>query len=318
MLALGIDLGGTAIKTAVVDVTGDVVGTGEEKTPAKQGVDACVEAMMAAADEALGNAGIRKEHLKGAGIGVPGVVLPRQGLVVEVTNLEGWSNIPLREIMGSRLGLRVELANDANAAALGEVRFGAGKGVENLVLFTLGTGVGGGVIINGKIVVGANGMGGEIGHTLIEKSRPRPCGCHKFGCLEAYAGALGIVKRTHEALAEDWQGHSALHEYAESDEGLEAKHVYELAKAGDFLAKDLIAQTAHALAMGIVNMLHTLDPDMILLAGGMTKAGDTFLGQVRSMVEELALPQVRKTPVNYGKLGNKAGCIGAAALVLPA
>ena len=116
MLALGIDLGGTAIKTAVVDVTGDVVGTGEEKTPAKQGVDACVEAMMAAADEALGNAGIRKEHLKGAGIGVPGVVLPRQGLVVEVTNLEGWSNIPLRDIMASRLGLRVELANDANAA----------------------------------------------------------------------------------------------------------------------------------------------------------------------------------------------------------
>ena len=316
MLALGIDLGGTAIKTAVVDMTGAIVGAGEEKTPAKAGVEACVHAMLAAADEAMGNAGIRKEHLTGAGIGVPGVVLPRKGLVVEVTNLEGWSNIPLRDIMGDRLGLRVEIANDANAAALGEVRFGAGKGVENLVLFTLGTGIGGGVIINGKIVGGANGMGGEIGHTLIEKSRPRPCGCQKFGCLEAYAGALGIVKRTHEALAEDWQKHSALHEYAEG-EGLEAKHVYQLAAAGDFLAKELIAQTAHALAMGIVNMLHTLDPDMVLLAGGMTKAGDQFLDQVRSIVRELSLPQVGKTPVDYGQLGDKAGCIGAAALVLP-
>lgn len=317
MLALGIDLGGTAIKTAVVDTTGAIVGAGEEKTPAKAGVEACVQAMIAAADEAMGNAGIRKEHLNGAGIGVPGVVLPRKGLVVEVTNLEGWSNIPLRDIMGARLGMPVELANDANAAALGEVRFGAGRGVDNLVLFTLGTGIGGGVIINGKIVVGANGMGGEIGHTLIEKSRPRPCGCHRFGCLEAYAGALGIVKRTHEALAEDWQRHSALHEYAEGGE-LEAEHVFRLAKAGDFLATELIAQTAHALAMGIVNVMHTLDPDMVLLAGGMTKAGTKFLDQVRSMVRELSLRQVEGTPVDYGKLGANAGCIGAAALILPA
>ncbi|MFM7113161.1 MAG: ROK family protein [Planctomycetota bacterium] len=317
MMALGIDLGGTSIKTAVVDITGAPVGEGKEKTPAEDGVEACVEAMLAAAGEAINMAGLRREQLTGAGIGVPGVVLPAKGLVVEATNLTGWVNVPLRDIMSRRLGLRVELANDANAAALGEARFGAGRNVKNLVLFTLGTGIGGGIIINGDILVGANGMGGEIGHTLIEMSRPRPCGCERFGCVEAYAGALGIVKRAHEALAEDWRKHSALHEVAEREK-LEAHHVFDLAWDGDFLAKEIVAKTAHALAAGITNILHTLDPELVLLAGGITKAGPRFLEQVRSMVGEMALRQVRDTRVEYALLGDKAGVTGAAAMVLAA
>lgn len=316
MLALGIDLGGTTIKTAVVDMTGARVGVGETGTPAREGVEACVQAMLAASEEALENAGLRREHLSGAGIGVPGMVLPEKGLVVNAANLAGWETVRLAEIMQARLGMPVLVANDANAAALGEWRFGAGMGVQNLVLLTLGTGIGGAVIINGKILVGANGMGGEIGHTLIEKTRPRPCGCQKFGCLESYAGGLSIVKRTREALAEDWQRHSALHEYAEG-ENLEAGHVFTLAKAGDFLAKAIITETARALAMGIVNILHSLDPELVLLVGGQTRTGEGYLAEVQSFVRELALAQVAKTPVLYGAHGADAGRVGAAALVLP-
>jgi glucokinase len=315
MMALGLDIGGTAIKSMVVDVTGAIVGRASRETPASSGVEACLGAIEAAADAALEDAGLRRHHMVGAGVGVPGIVLSKTGIVRTVANLDGWSDVPLRQLLASRLGMIVVLANDANAAALGEARFGAGRGIGNLVLLTLGTGIGGGVIMNHQIVEGGNGLAGEIGHMRIEMTRPRPCGCGRFGCLEAYAGAKGLIKRTHEALADDWKRHSALHEVAEG-RSIEAVDVFRLADDGDFLAIRLIDDTALALAAGIVNVMHLLDPDLVLLSGGMTAAGPGFLDKVCSFVRELALEPVAGTPIRYAALGADAGGIGAAALIL--
>lgn len=314
-MALGLDIGGTGIKAMVVDMTGAIVGRATRNTPASAGVEACLGAIEAAADAALDDAGLRRHHMAGAGVGVPGIVMAEAGIVRTAANLDGWSDVPLRDLLAARLGMPVVLANDANAAALGEARFGAGQGIDALVLLTLGTGIGGGVILNHRIVGGGHGLAGEIGHMRIEMSRPRPCGCGRFGCLEAYAGAKALVKRTHEALAEDWKRHSALHEVAETG-SLEAVDVFRLADAGDFLAIRLIDETALALAAGIVNVMHLLDPALILLSGGMTEAGPEFLEKVCSFVRELALEPVAVTPIRYADLGADAGGIGAAALIL--
>jgi glucokinase len=185
--------------------------------------------------------------------------------------------------------------------------------VRSLVFFTLGTGVGGGIILDGKVLEGRNSHGGELGHVKIEMSNPRRCGCGRLGCLEAYASALSVVKRTYEALNRPGV-RSSLKEVITSRGELTARDVFAAAEQGDDLAARIVEETAYYLAIGAMNAMHTIDPDMIVFGGGMTAAGEGFLERIRHHVREMAFPiPAERTPVRYAQLGTDAGFIGAAA-----
>ncbi len=316
MIALGIDIGGSGVKAGVVSPDGriwghTVVHLAEGQAKQTQPIlDAAVRAGREAQEKAAGEG----KQACAIGIGVPGVVDAKNGVVVASANLEGLRGVALARHVGDALKLEARLANDANAAALGEVLYGGHGELDSLVLFTLGTGIGGGIVINGKIVTGHNGYAGELGHMRIEMSSPRPCGCGRWGCLEAYAGNLSIVKRAHEALADDWKKTSCLHKPAE-DPKFSAEQVFGAAKLGDPLATRLVEETALALAVGAVNMVHALNPQRVLFAGGMTAAGSEFLDLILSFARDLPIEGVSVDGrIGFASLGDKAGVVGAAAV----
>ena len=210
-------------------------------------------------------------------------------------------------------GLPTAFQNDGNAAAFGEFWSGVGKDVHSMVLFTLGTGVGGGIIIGDLVVEGEHSHGGELGHMKIEMTNPRQCGCGRYGCLEAYASATAVVKRTQEALGQAGV-RSSLSKSSSKKGGMTARDIFDAAAAGDALAEKVVDDTAFYLAIGTTNVLHTIDPDMVVFAGGMTAAGDGFLQRIRKHVQHLAFPvPAEKAVICYAKLGSDAGFIGAAA-----
>jgi len=316
MSVLGIDIGGSGVKAGVVTPDGTIHG--HSLVPLAKGMDKqtgpILEAAIRAGREALGKAGREGVQATAVGIGVPGVVDAKNGVVVASANLEGLRGVALAKHVSEALGMRASLANDANAAALGEARFGGHGELDSLVLFTLGTGIGGGIVIGGRIVTGHNGFAGELGHVRIEMSNPRPCGCKRWGCLEAYAGNLSIVKRAHEALADDWKKTSCLHQPA-MDPEFSAARVFEAAVQGDPLATRLVNETAMALAVGAVNMIHALNPELVLFAGGMTCAGPWFLELIQSLARELPIEGVDVNGrIRFARLGDKAGVVGAAAV----
>ena len=201
--------------------------------------------------------------------------------------------------------------NDANAAAYGELWAGAGRGARSMVLFTLGTGVGGGIVIGDRVLEGEHSHGAELGHMKIEMTRPRLCGCGRTGCLEAYASATAVVARAREALAED-DGLSTLHSLAKTGE-LTARDVFGAADARDALAARVVEETAYYLAVGAANMMHIIDPDVVVFGGGMTAAGEPFMERIRHHVQQLAFPvPAERTLIRYAELGSDAGFIGAA------
>lgn len=318
MIALGIDIGGSSVKAGVVDATGAILAkTSEElpKGPADR-PESVLEAAVVAARRALEMAGLTTRQVPGAGVGVPGIVDAPQGIVIAAANLPGLNGLPLADTLAKTLAIPVNLANDANAAALGEARFGALGKLDSLALFTLGTGIGGGLVIGGRIVTGHHGFAAELGHMRMEMSNPRPCGCGRWGCLEAYAGGKSIIKRAHEALAEDWKKTSSLHASAEKP-SFSVEDVFAAANLGDPLASRLVEETALALAVGAVNLVHLLDPQVVLFAGGMTSAGEGFLELINAFAADLALPGVSlQNRIRYASLGADAGLLGAAALAL--
>jgi glucokinase len=218
--------------------------------------------------------------------------------------------MPIRDLLAERLGKPTVLQNDANAAAFGESWTGAGKGVHSLVLFTLGTGIGGGIIIDGLIHEGRHSHGAECGHIIIEMDGGRLCSCGKVGHLEAYASATALVKRAHEALRES-EAPSRLRGL-EPDE-ITSRAIAQAAAAGDALADQLMRDTARYLAVGAVSMMHTIDPDLILFSGGMINAGQPLLDEIRRNVRELAFPiPAARTRIEFALLGEDAGFVGAA------
>ncbi|MBI1917157.1 MAG: ROK family protein, partial [Planctomycetes bacterium] len=244
------------------------------------------------------------------GVATPGTMDIPAGVILDPPNLRPWQNVPVRRHVEQAFGLPTAFQNDANAAALGEFWAGAGRGVHSMVLFTLGTGVGGGIVLGGHVLTGQHSHGAELGHMKIEMTNPRQCGCGRWGCLEAYASATAVVKRAAEALQRDG-GRSLLHRL---EEALTARDVFEAAAAGDALAQALVKETAFYLAVGAVNTMHTLDPDMVVFGGGMTAAGEDFLERIRLHIRELAFPVcAERTQVRYAELGSDAGFIGAAA-----
>jgi glucokinase len=263
--------------------------------------------------EAVKAANLDLAEISAIGVATPGLMDIPGGVILDPPNLRPWRNVPVRDHVARVFGKPTAFQNDANAAALGEYWAGAGRGVASMALFTLGTGIGGGVVIDGKVLEGRHSHGAELGHVKIEMTRPRVCGCGRAGCLEAYASATSVVKRTHEALNEQ-AGTSSLHALLQAGGELTARDVFLAAAAGDTLAGRIVEETAFYLAVGAMNVMHTIDPDMVIFGGGMTAAGEGFLERIRHHVRELAFPvPAERTLIRYAQLGTDAGFIGAAA-----
>ena len=316
LAGVGIDLGGTSVKMGVVTPEGEVLARKEVATPRGPARPAVAE-LSRVVLQLIQASGLRPERIGSVGVGTPGILDSKKGLVRTASNLEGWVDVPLGDWLTNDLGRPVRVINDAHAAALGEIRFGTAKGIEDLVLLTLGTGVGGAVVVGGRVVGGSRGLAGELGHMRIEMSQPRPCGCGLFGCLEAYAGAKNILKRMHEALADDIQEISLLKE--KSKEGpLTVEDLFWAAAEGDGIMLRLVDETALALAAGIANLLHALNPKVVVLAGGLSRSA-LLVEKVQEYLPDLVLNPAYLDDfcVTISSLGSDAGLLGAAAAAMP-
>src|SRR5947209_1583994 len=254
---VGLDVGGTSMKAGVVGDDGRPLSAVSLPTEVHRGQEFGLERMCETIRAAVAEAGLTPGQVAAVGVATPGTMDIPAGLILDPPNLRPWRNVPVRQHVQGVFRLPTAFQNDANAAALGEYWAGAGRGVRSMVLFTLGTGVGGGIILNGEVLEGEHSHGAELGHTKIEMTNPRECGCGRRGCLEASASATAVVKRTQERLANDTT--SALHAIGSPGE-LSARHVFDAAKAGDRLALRIVDETAAMLALAAANLMHTIDP----------------------------------------------------------
>jgi glucokinase len=307
---LGIDLGGTNIKAGVVDDTGRPLSSVNRPTQAEQGPQVGLDNLVDAGRRAVAESGIGWDRIAGVGLGSPGTMDIHQGVLLDPPNLPGWVNWPIRDKLADRLGHRTVLQNDANAAAYGEFWVGAGRAASSMVLFTLGTGIGGGIVENGRIIEGRHSHGAELGHIVIQMENGRRCSCGQFGHLEGYASATALVKRAQEALDSGEPSTLAAHHRAGT---LTAHAIDEAADRGDALARRLMHETARYLAVGAVCLMHTINPDIVLFGGGMIASGPRLLEEIRAHVAQIAFPvPARLTRIDYASLGGDAGFIGAA------
>jgi glucokinase len=312
-LALGIDLGGTAIKVGVVTHTGQIIGRGEVLTEAALGVAGVVANMARAAHMALADAGVSASALDGAGIGAPGICNGAAGVVVEAVNL-GWRDVPVTMLLEQSLGLTVRLDNDANCAALGEQWCGAARGSDHMLMVTLGTGLGGGLILGGKIYHGFNGWAGEFGHMPAVANGPH-CNCGHDGCLETVASATAMANAARRAIAAGEAPHLA--ELAQAEQGqVDARLVITAARAGDAAALKIIGDVAAHLGLTLAGLVGALNPELIVVGGGAAQAGEMLLAPLRAVMAARGMPgPATVVKIVQAELGNDAGLIGAASLV---
>jgi glucokinase len=307
---LGIDLGGTNIKSGVVDDHGSPLSSVSLETEAERGPEVGIANVAEAGRRAVLASGLGWDGIVGVGLGSPGTMDLSLGMLLEPPNLPGWNQLPIRDLLAEKLQKPTVLQNDANAAGYGEYWAGAGRNTRSLVLFTLGTGIGCGIVEDGRIIEGRHSHGGECGHIIIQMDNARQCSCGAYGHLEAYASATALVKRAHEALAEGNET-SLLRQVP--DGMLSSRAIDEAARAGDPLAKRLMRETARYLAVGAVCLMHTIDPDIVLFGGGMIAAGEPFLEDIRHDIRAIAFPTLaKKVRIEYAALGGDAGFIGAA------
>jgi glucokinase len=310
---VGIDVGGQTIKGGVVDNAGTSLSSVSVPTEASKGQEHGLGQMCETVRRAIAAAHLRIDDISAIGVATPGTMDIPAGLILDPPNLRPWQNVPVRRHIEEQFVKPTAFQNDANAAAFGEYWVGAGQGTRSMVLFTLGTGIGCGIIVNDYVLEGEHSHGAEVGHIIIEMTNGRMCGCGQPGHLEAYASATAVVKRTYEALVEAG-GMSDLQQVLRDQSELTARDVFEAAAKGDHVAGRIVEETAHYLAVGAVGMMHTIDPDMVVFGGGMTAAGLPFLQRIRHHIKRLAFPvPAEKTQVVYAKLGTDAGFIGAAA-----
>ena len=305
----GVDIGGTTIKMSLFEMTGHMVDKWEIPTNTSDHGSSILDDVAAVIEGRLVSDGISKEDVEGIGIGVPGPVV-EDSVVVCCVNL-GWGRVDVAKELSEKTGLKVRVGNDANVAALGEMWQGGGKGYKNVIMITLGTGVGGGIIIDGKIINGSNGAGGEIGHVFVDEAEEEKCGCGKCGCLEQYASATGIVRLAKRALAADGRD-SALR----SVENLSAKAVADAAKAGDVLALEVLEKMGKILGTALANAACIVDPEVFVIGGGVSKAGTIITEVIRKYYIERAFQSCRNADFALAQLGNDAGVYGCVYLLL--
>ena len=286
----GVDVGGTTCKIGLFDNTGVILDKWEIKTNTENNGASILDDIVAALEGKMADAGISKDDVEGVGIGVPGPV-KNDSIVCQCVNL-GWGTFDVAETLSGKIGLPVKVGNDANVAALGEMWKGGGQGCKNGVMVTLGTGVGGGVIINGSIIGGVHGAGGEIGHMKVSDTETDVCGCGKCGCMEEYASATGIERKKKKRLAAD-----------------------DAAKAGDAVSLELVETLGTILGGALASVACVADPEMFVIGGGVSKAGQILLDVVQKHFKERAFQACEDTKFVLASLGNDAGMYGCAKMI---
>ena len=313
MYKLGIDLGGTNIVAGVVDDKYNIVATAKRKTNLPRPAEQIVDDLVSVTFEAIENAGLTPDDIDGYGIGTPGSVESETGNVPYSNNLEFY-DLPLGKILEEKTGKKFYIENDANAAAYGEYIAGAGRGTKNFIAITLGTGVGGGIIIDGKIYSGSNGAGGELGHTVIQMGGP-PCTCGRFGCWETYASATALVRQTKQAMMR--YKNSRMWEICDGNiENVSGVTAFKAKRLGDRVGTMVVDEYIRYVAVGIANVLDIFQPDMICIGGGISKEGEYLTDPINEYVdgENYARHMNFKTVIKTADIGNNAGIIGAAYL----
>lgn len=311
MYYLGIDLGGTNIAAGVVNENYEIIGRGKMKTNAGRSDDLILDDMAEAARMAVKDAGLELKDIVSVGVGSPGSVNPYTGVIATSNNL-GFSNLPMGKMLKERLGFNCYLENDASAAAYGEFIAGAGVGTKNFVAITLGTGVGGGIIIDGKLFSGANLAGGELGHTVIVMDGAQ-CTCGRKGCWEAYASATGLIHLTQAAMQSN--KNSVMWELAEGKlENVNGRTAFDAMRKNDEAGRAVVELYIRYVACGLINTINTFQPEIICIGGGISKEGDNLLIPIQKIVEAERFSKnlENQTQVKIAKLGNDAGIIGAA------
>ncbi|GAX90793.1 ROK family glucokinase [Effusibacillus lacus] len=307
---VAIDVGGTFLKAAAVTESGQIVAKEQWQTEAEKGETAVLDRMAGIAKAVSEKAEWNWEDVAGVGLGVPGFLDFDKGLCEMSPNLP-WKNVFIVKEMESRLGVPVKFENDANAAALGEAWVGGGKGHRHMIMVTLGTGVGGGIVIGGKIYRGANGMAGEIGHLTVEPDHGELCNCGHIGCLETISSASAILRAAKKRIEKGEP--TSLREVG----NLTTKDVFQHAAAGDPVAAEVIDYAVHKLGYALALLGNTLNPEVFVIGGGPSKAGDILYKPLNGYFKKYALKRViEAVKISSAELGNDAGVLGAAKLIL--
>ncbi len=305
----GVDIGGTTVKMGLFTVDGKVTDKWEIPTRKEENGKYILEDIVKSVKERMQRDTLTLEDIAGLGIGVPGPV-KEDGTVLKCANL-GWGVFNVADTVRELTGIEnVKVGNDANVAALGEMWQGGGKGYNNLVMVTLGTGVGGGVILGGKILTGSNGAGGEIGHIRVNYEEKDVCGCGKTGCLEQYASATGVVRLAKKALEKKEKKTTLV------ADDLSAKAVFDAAKAGDELAMDIVEKFGFYLGMALAHISQVIDPEVFVIGGGVARAGQIIIDEVSKNYEENVMFALKNKAFKMAELGNDAGIYGSARMVL--
>lgn len=312
--AFGIDLGGTTAKIGLFTTTGDLLEKWEVPTDTSDQGVRILPNLAAAVQDKMAQRSLRPDQIEGVGLGVPGPVQDSSVVAIVCANLGGWGDCDagaqLSQLLG---GLRVQVGNDANVAALGEIWMGAAKGCRSAVMVTLGTGVGGGVVADGKLIEGAHGAGGEIGHITVNPQETAQCGCGKHGCLEQYSSATGVVRCMNKLLEQNPDIPCTLR-----GRDFAAKDVFDAARSGDKLAQQEVEDMTLTLALALGNIAAITDPEMFLVGGGVARAGDVLLEPLSRHYQANAFLSCRNTPIRLANLGNDAGIYGAVRLIVGA
>ena len=312
MYNIGIDLGGTNIVASVVNEDYRILGTGKTPTSTPRSADEIFDDIAAMCREAMDKAGVTINDISSIGMGTPGTV-NGEG-VIEFANNLGFNNVPARDMLKERLGdLPVFIANDANCAALGEAYAGCGNGSKNFVAVTLGTGVGSGIIVDGKIVTGVNFAGGECGHMVIMVDG-EACTCGRRGCWEAYASATALIRQTKEAMEK--YPDSVMHELAKAEGKVSGRTAFDAMRKGDIAGIEGVDNYIKYVACGLIDIVNALQPEIICVGGGICNEGDTLMTPLKRFVqaERYSIHSKIQTKIMKAELGNDAGVIGAALL----
>ncbi len=310
---IGFDVGGTNVKIGLFDSNLKLISKTSVTTEAEMGPDVVIDKMAKTAEKLLTQAGLSLKDIVAVGIGTPGPAKYSEGIIIRSTNMPKFINVPICKMLNDKLGAPVVFDNDANVACWGEFAVGAGKGVKDMVFFTLGTGIGGGIVSNGELVHGCDENGAELGHMIIHPDG-RKCNCGQKGCAEAYASADSTARRATEAI--EGGAESSLRKVLDEKGKITSKDVYKHLAAGDKLGKEITDGTAKALAITCINMLHTTEPKRIVFAGGMIAAGDVLLNRIKEFFDEhiWTIKKEDTIEICFATLGEDAGIIGAAAL----
>ncbi len=306
----GVDVGGTTVKMGLFEETGGILEKWEIVTRTEEEGKAILPDIAASVLEKTKKHGLDKSDIIGIGVGVPAPVTA-DGIVNGTANL-GWTYKEVKRELEELTGIKSEIGNDANVAALGEMWKGGGAGEKNMVMITLGTGVGGGVIINGKVITGEHGAGGEVGHICVNYDEPDTCGCGNHGCLEQYASATGVVRLAKKRLAQETK------ETVLNKDSVSAKDVFDAVKAGDAVAIEVAEEFGRYLASGLVNLAVIADPAVFVIGGGVSRAGEVLIPFIQKPYKEKAFFANKEIEFRLATLGNDAGICGAAKMVLDA